>query len=421
VPSWPSLCLVAVFAATVWPHVLLGTEHAEGDEKNHYYPTVRAMAQDWPRVSPYDVPAMGAVGPLYPYLLSALPAPVVNSLTAVKLVSSLLSLALICVVYHYVAAACGDGWVAFALTLPVLCCQSFQLSAIWLLTDNAALLFLVPALFDPLLRRRPSLPAALATTVCATLATATRQNYAWVGVPLAGFYLLDATPGSSRLTARSLLPAALAVVGPLGVLALLASAWGGLVPPSYQERHAGFNPGAVPFALGLLGAFAVAYATAVRPDWKVLARSRLTIPVLAAGLLLGLVPDGFNEEAGRSQGLMWRLVQAAPSVRGRSLLLLALAPVGALTLLYFFLKARERDDGPRVGLLYLGLALWVLAQVCNPFAYQRYFEVLLLACLAVLAALSANRGRPPRWGWLGPAALSVATLALSQLRFLRLI
>jgi hypothetical protein len=415
------LCLVAVFAATVWPHVLLGTEHAEGDEKSHYYPTVRAMAEDWPRVSPYDVPAMGAVGPLYPYLLSALPAPVVNSLTAVKLVSSLLSLALICVVYYYVAAACGDGWVAFTLTLPVLCCQSFQLSAIWLLTDNAALLFLVPALFDPLLRRRPSLPAALLTAVCATLATATRQNYAWVGVPLAGFYLLDAPPGAPRLTARSLLPAALAVAGPLGVLALLVSAWGGLVPPGYQERHAGFNPGAAPFALGLLGAFALAYATAVRPDWRVLASSRLTVPVLAAGFLLGLVPDGFNEEAGRSQGLMWRLVQAAPSVRERSLVLLVLAPVGALALLFFFLKARDQGDGRRVGVLYLGLLLWLLAQVCNPLAYQRYFEVLLLTCLAVLAALYADRGRPTRWGWLGPAALSVCTLALSQLRFLGLV
>src|SRR5262249_40016687 len=163
-----------------------------------------------------------------------------------------------------------------------------------------------------LLRRRPSLPAALAAAVCATLATATRQNYAWVGVPLAGYYLLDA-----RLSARFLLPAALAVVGPLGVLALLVRAWGGPGPPGHHGRHAGFTSGAAPFALGLLGAFALAYAPAVRPDRRLLASSRLTVPVLAAGLLLGLVPDSFNEEAGRSQGLVWRLVQAAPAVRER--------------------------------------------------------------------------------------------------------
>jgi hypothetical protein len=88
-------CLIAVFAATVWPHIFLGTEHCGGDEKNSYYPTIRAMAADWPRVNPYDLPTMNAVGPLYLYLLAALPSPVVESLTAVKLVSSLLSLALL--------------------------------------------------------------------------------------------------------------------------------------------------------------------------------------------------------------------------------------------------------------------------------------------------------------------------------------
>ena len=267
------------------------------------------------------------------------------------------------------SAACRNEWVAFTLTLPVLCCQSFQISAIWLLTDNAALLFLVPALFDPLLRPRPSKVAALGTTVCATLATATRQIYAWISVPLAGFYLTRVPFGSSRPagekdTGKSfayLLPAVLAVVGPLGVLGLMAHRWGGLVPPARQEMHAGTNFGAAPFALGLLGACALAYAPAVRPDWKVLARSRLTAPVLAVGLLLGLFPDNFNEAAGRSQGLMWRFVQLAPSTHERSLLLLVLAPVGALSLLYFYLRARDQGDCHRVSLLYLGLFLWLLA------------------------------------------------------------
>jgi hypothetical protein len=429
VPSWPSLCLVAVFSVTVWPHVLLGTPHSEGDEKSSYYPTVRAMAEDWPRVSPYDVPTMNAVGPLYLYLLSALPTPVVQSLTAVKLVSSLLSLALILVVYHYVAAACRDRWVAFGLTLPVLCCQSFQLSAIWLLTDNAALLFLVPALFDPLLRSRPSVPAALATTFCATLATATRQIYAWVSVPLAGFYLIRVPFGTWRPSAEGgaaksfayLVPAALAVVGPLGVLGLLVHRWGGLVPPGRQAMHSGSNLGAAPFALGLLGAYALAYAPAVRPDWRVLARSQLTAVAAATGLLLGLVPDSFNDAAGRSQGLLWRFVQLAPAVRERSLLLLVLAPVGALTLAYFYLKAREQGDGRGVGLLYLGLFVWLLAQVSNPFGYQRYYEVFLLTCLAVLAARYGRWGGVARWGWLGPAAAALFTLTLSHLRFLELI
>jgi hypothetical protein len=378
------LCLVAIFLATVWPHILVGTEHCEGDEKYHYYPTIRAMAADWPRVNPYDSPSMGVVTPLYFYLLAALPSSIVENLTALKLASSLLSLALLCVVYRYVTKPCRNEWAALALTLPVLCCQSFQISAIWLLTDNTALLFAVPALFDPLLRQRPDVLVALGTTACATLAKATRQIYAWINVPLSGFYLLQAPsaaspPAAERDTGKSLgylVAAVLAFVGPLGILGVLVYRWGGLVPPGSWEMHTRFTFGAAPFALGLLGAFALAYATAVRPDYRVFACSPLTVPVLVAGLLLGLFPEDFNESVGRSQGLMWRLVQIAPSVNERSLLLLMLAPVGALSFLYFYLRARGRGDGRRISLLYLGLFLWLLAQVGIPFGINgitRYY------------------------------------------------
>jgi hypothetical protein len=143
------------------------------------------------------------------------------------------------------------------------------------------------------------------------------------------------------------------------------------------------------------------------------------VPVLAAGLSLGLSPDNFNEAAGRSQGWMWRLVQVAPSVHERSLLLFVLAPVGTLSLLYFYLQARDQGDCRRVSVLYLGLFLWLLAQVSNPFGYQRYYEVFLLTCLAVLAA--RYRDCWTRVSRLGPVALSVFTLFLSNLRFLELI
>ncbi len=123
---WPRLILVGLFTLAVWPHILLGNAHSEGDEKYHYYPTVLALAADWPRVSPYDVPQMSAAGPLCLYLLAALPAPVVQNVTALKLASSLLSLALVLVIYHYVHAACRDQWLAFTLTPPIVCCVSTQ-------------------------------------------------------------------------------------------------------------------------------------------------------------------------------------------------------------------------------------------------------------------------------------------------------
>jgi hypothetical protein len=352
----------------------------------------------------------------------------VESLTVVKLVSSLLSLALLWFVYYYVAAACRNAWVAFTLTLPVLCCQSFQVCAIWLHTDNTALLFLVPALFDPLLFQRRNAFAMLGTTVCATLAIATRQIYAWIGVPQAGFYLIRMPFGRSRITEEDteksfayLVPAVLALVGPLGILGLLVHSWGGLLPPRSQARHAGTFFGAAPFSLGLLGAYVLAYVPAVRPDWRVLARSRLTAPVLAAGLVLSLFLDDFNEDAEHCQGWMWRLVQLAPSLHERSLLLLILAPVGALSLLHFYLRARDQGDCQRVSLLYLGLFLWLLAQISNPCGFQRYYEVFLLTCLSVLAARYGAWDRVPHWGCIGLVALSVFILLMSHLRFLELI
>src|SRR5262249_44770224 len=105
----------------------------------------------------------------------------------------------------------------------------------------------------------------------------------------------------------------------------------------------------------------------------------------------------------------------------RSLLLLVLAPVGALSLLYFYLRAREQGDGWRVSVFYLGLFLWLLANISNPFGYQRYYEVFLLTCLAVLAARYRDWDHFPRWGWLGPVALSLFSLVLSQLRFFQFI
>jgi UDP-N-acetylmuramyl pentapeptide phosphotransferase/UDP-N-acetylglucosamine-1-phosphate transferase len=195
----------------------------------------------------------------------------------------------------------------------------------------------------------------------------------------------------------------------------------GLVPPRYQERHAGTNFGAAPFSLGLLGAYALAYVPAVRPDWHVLTRSLLTAPVVTAGFLLGLFADDFNEDADRCQGWMWRVVQMAPSIHERSLLLLVLAPVGMLSLLYFYLRARDQGDSQRVSLLYLGLFLWLLAQISNPCGFQRYYEVFLLTCLSLLAARYGAWDRVPRWGCIGLVALSVFILLVSHLRFLQLI
>ena len=211
----------------------------------------------------------------------------------------------------------------------------------------------------------------------------------------------------------------LAILGPCLVLLVLFGQWGGLVPPQWRKATGRPNPAAIPFALGLLGLYGVSLGTVIRPDLRELARSRAFVPTVLGTLALWLlIPNDLNVGAMRCQGMLWWLVGMGPSIHARSLVLLALVPMGGLVLLNFFLRAREEGDTFRIGALYAGLAAWIVVQSSTTQVFQRYFDVLLLACLGLLTCLY-GRWRESRHWWLGPAALSAVTLLLTNLRFLR--
>ena len=270
----PQFLLLAIFLISVLPAVFQLTTHSGGDEMDHTYPTILAMAANWPRVSPYQVPEMGAYGPLYSYLFSALPMRVIHNLTLLKLINSLFSLVLLWIIYRHLAAFSRNPWVAFVLSVPIVCSQSFQLGAIWLMTHNLALLFLVYALFVPLRRVRPDGITAFASALGGALAVATRQTYALIGIPLALSLWSSSKGEKPGRCLRDILLVVFALAAPLGVLGILFYRWGGVVPPAYQEQDLGTNWSAIPFALGLLGGYSLILAPVLRPDWKVFPLSR---------------------------------------------------------------------------------------------------------------------------------------------------
>jgi hypothetical protein len=126
-----------------------------------------------------------------------------------------------------------------------------------------------------------------------------------------------------------------------------------------------------------------------------------------------VVPSDFNRAAGRVSGL-WNLAKAFPVIGHRSLLIAGLAAVGgALVMLW----ALQLDRRTRV--IWLGAwACFIVAQLANAVAWQRYYEPFCLIMLPLAAsrlpdAAGASARRPPRIAVVGPLALAVLLAAAS--------
>lgn len=188
-----------------------------------------------------------------------------------------------------------------------------------------------------------------------------------------------------------------AVLPALVLVGMLVWMWGGLTPPGYRDQHdRGVNLAVPAFTLGLIALIGVPLVT-IRGCRELLAMPR-SAPLMAA--LMGLfaataVPTNYDIEAGRWGGPLWTVIQQSPVIAGRSLVLLAFAPIGALVLLSLVKRAHEAC---RSGAgLALGLAVLCLIAVntANSQCWERYADLPLLVLLPWLAALGL-RGQDER-------------------------
>ena len=137
--------LVVLFGVLVWPVILSGgggTSEAS-DQVEYHLPAIDGMVQQWPFIDVVDYPS--ATAPGYHFLMATLSRFVSCDPMVLQLASSLLSLGFLLVVWHHAARLVRPP-AALALVLPLLASSYVLGAAIWLDTDNAALLFVALAL-----------------------------------------------------------------------------------------------------------------------------------------------------------------------------------------------------------------------------------------------------------------------------------
>ena len=280
-------------------------------------------------------------------------------------------------------------------------------AAIWLVTDNAALLFVVLALGGCL-----SWPATLGRigrwSLYAAAAVLVRQLHLWVAVPVG----LVAALAEGRWRPVTLPLVLLPFVALLPFLVM----WRGLTPPSFVAQYAGINVAAWPMSLALLGSFGLFYLPAFATcRQQLVPRSAWVWVAVVAAIVLSLVmPTDYDREAGRWGGAVWELVRRMPVVADRSLVLAPLAGLGVYVVAVAAGAARLAGRRREATVLLLSLAGWLLAQTASGLAFQRYCEpvvLLLLTWLVMLARAGPPTGVRRRW-WAGPVLLGVIQLAL---------
>ena len=390
--SGPVLLLVAIFCAVVLPVLLAGDEVRPGDsltgvvagardEAYFHLSTVIKITFELP--TPELDELYTATTPGYHYLVALFAEWVSYDLDAMQAFAALFSLALVLVLYRLLSRFV-DRWLAFALTLPLLLSHYVVQSAAWLNTDNAALLFVVLVLGVAL--EPPERPAAFARGGAFLLMGLwVRQLTLWSAAP---FVLSAALAGRFR-SLRPVAMAGVALVPALVSLAILAIVWGGLTPPLFRSQ-AGVNPAAIPFTLALVGFFGWFFVACVSRREDVLG-GRAPLYAAAAGAVAAILPATTEtaELQRRTGGGAWKVVDAAPAIADRSLVILVAAAAGAVVLVALWRTAARAGKAEPALVVLASVASLAIAQSATSPSYQRYFEPVLLVLLALLAALAA--------------------------------
>ncbi len=434
--------LCALFGILVWP-VVFGTDgklgdgatdvkyptSEMGDQRKHHEHTILAFAQQWPSVDLVNYSS--ATSPGYHLLLALVARYVSHDLVVLQLAGSLLSFGLLLVVWRYGARHVG-AWPALALMLPFVASSYVIGSGIWLVTDNAGLLFACLALGGAMMIQ----PTAMRTVrwgLYAACAVGIRQIHVWVAAPviLAGLlggplrkYAPRLLTAGSKQTMTWLVTFATfpALVLPFVIVGALALAWGGLTPPAYTERHStDLALANYPLTLALFGAFGVFFLPMFVRTWnEVMKIDRWLIVAVILGVIVSLIfPTSFDQSAGRWGGAIWELVRRMPDVAGRSIVFPPLAALGAVVAVHAWRAAGRAGRAREATVLLLSLLGWMIAESFNTQSGQRYCEPMILVGLAWLAALSASPTegtarfvQPHRLWWTGPMMLGASQIVL---------
>lgn len=395
------------FAVLCTPLILsTGTSNLQADEADFYLPAIARIRSHWPRLD-LTADSLSATAPGYPYFLASVSVLFGSSVTLFRACNALISLAAVTLLW---SALHQRGGRALTLALlPLALSNFFVKSSGWVVTDNAALFATVSTLLA--LFFVPGPKGLVLAALAATVAVMTRQMSVWLLAPLAYRTWHDV-----RLDRRPWLLALLAL--PIIPLAILVSAWGGLVPPVWQKAlplGSAFAGAPLIYLLTVVATLAPAYYFSMTTPSE--RRADLATPWLwtlpAAALVLLVTSNTLQDmDAGRWGGYWWSLAALLPHTGLVSWVFVPLAPLGAL-LAGILVRRLWIAAGPGPSLLWLAAVVaWAGTCLVNRLVFQRYFEPPVLLFLVLWAALLAKSNPSPRtWPLVALAALQL-TLTL---------
>jgi hypothetical protein len=384
------------------------------DQQGFHLPAVRHLLATAPALDVVGLPT--ATGPLYHLMVAAVAGPAGVADAGIQIVGALFAAALAAMAVRHVRVLPDPAHRLLAVA-PLLLSAYFWQSALWMLTDDAAVLFGLAAVLVALsgTTRRQQVGAGLLIAA----AIGTRQNFVWLLAPVCAYYLIALAdqPAAAR-------GAALARVGAPGLatLALLIWLWGGLTPPAGREFNAAaHSPTALAYAAAVTAVFALPILLSVVDGWAPLRRhlpAAVTVGLLAAAPAVIFTSNATTApDQSRRGGLVWSLVAAAPDVMDRSPMLVALAFLGGAVTTLLCLAL------PRSLAVLLSVSVLALATVTAAGAqlYQKYVELPLgmLALVIITQLFAAGRIRR-NWPLAALAVLqAVITAAVVGLPILR--
>lgn len=344
---------------------------------------IRDLITTWP--SPDLSNPLTATTPGYHMLLALIARLGFESPTQLRIVSAVIGAVLIALLSATIAKSRG-ALMGVVLALPMVCSIYVLSSSAHILPDNlgwiGVLVILILAHCSTWNIRRLVLCAAVLA-----LLVFVRQIHVWVAGVVWCAAFVRAHPGvavTQKLGSRigwGVLALVLTVPA-FGVVWWFVNHWDGLTPPRFQNDMSGANPATPAF---ILFQFALLSAAFAPMGWSVLrARWRDSRPALVGAFLIGLVVSvvvatSADPDAGRSTG-WWAIVGAGPVVMDRSVVILAMAPIGAV-IVGALCAGLDKHRG---WVALSAVCGFVAAQSATHHSWSRYHEPFILMFVALL-------------------------------------
>lgn len=358
------------------------------DQRDFHYPDVTKIVRDFPS---FDLNGLStATGPLYHVAVATLAGPLHLNEGGTQFVAGLFSVALAFAVARYTRSLPSFALRVIGI-LPLLTSVYFWQSALWMLTDNAALLFVFCAL-AVIIGNRNGASRQILVGILAACAVATRQNSVWILVPIFALYAFAYWSDREPRRLKTFVRAVARTIAPSVVtLALLLWTWRGLTPPAAAAYNAQSISLVAPSYVAAVAAIffvPILLCCSERP----LSRRSLrlaSVSAICAALPAAIFPSMPTSDSSRRGGLIWSAVDHMPAISSRSVGLIVLSAAGGASL---YLVCARLDPALKVIVGTSAVAMSVTGLAAAQL-FQKYVELPMagLSILVIVAIFGSNR------------------------------